>query len=197
MAFSIHKVEQSFSTSSFSLELRLKPSWFCVDWEIGGDKIYFLVPNVRPTWLCHWWALSCPRVPRYTRILVPWLRVFLRSWRSQPRAFPPETPVYHSSQDSWSLHQAPENVTSLSLFPGAAVQQKAPAQYIFVFLQRTTWGGPGQACLQHLGPATVVRATETPYDGLALIVFRTLALLTILIIQIYLRMKLLETQLVN
>lgn len=45
--------------------------------------------------------------------------------------------------------------------------------------------------------ATFVCAVKTPRDGLALIVFRTLALLTVLIIQIYLRMKLLETQLVN
>lgn len=74
------------------------------------------------------------------------------------------------------------------------VQQKTQALSIFVFPQliANRSGVP----LQFVAVAFVC-AGLTPYAGLALIVFRTLTLLTILIIQIYLRMKLLETQLVN
>lgn len=57
------------------------------------------------------------------------------------------------------------------------------------------WSGSGQPLT--VAAAPVVCAVETPDHGPALIVFRTLALLTILIIQIYLRTELLETQLVN
>lgn len=74
------------------------------------------------------------------------------------------------------------------------VQQKTQALSIFVFPQliANRSGVPLQ-----FAAVAFVCAGLTPYAGLALIVFRTLTLLTILIIQIYLRMKLLETQLVN
>lgn len=59
-------------------------------------------------------------------------------------------------------------------------------------------GRSGSGVSSAFAAATFICAVETPRDSLALlIVFGTLTLLTILIIQIYLRMKLIETQLVN